>query len=96
MWKPFDLTSSGQEMVGNLLNVPLFAGPCPNPDEVFVYKGPSTEMHDEQLARLAPGMIQFRVLLQEQVSGKFLFSFYKHIYKLYRWTHYLGLLTALL
>ncbi|CAE1275103.1 NPHP4 [Acanthosepion pharaonis] len=66
VWKPFDLTSSGQEMVGNLLNVPLFAGPCPNPDEVFVYKGPSTEMHDEHLARLAPGMIQFRVLLQEQ------------------------------
>lgn len=66
VWKPFDLTSSGQEMVGNLLTVPLFAGPCLNPDEVFVYKGPSTEMHDEHLARLAPGMIQFRVLLQEK------------------------------
>ena len=57
-------------MVGNLLTVPLFAGPSPNPDEVFVYKGPSTEMHDKHLARLAPGTIQFRVLLQEQVSGE--------------------------
>ncbi|XP_014785459.1 nephrocystin-4 isoform X1 [Octopus bimaculoides] len=66
IWKPFDSSAPGQEMVGDVHVIPFIAGPSRNPDEVFVYRGPLTDMYDKHLARMAPGNIQFYAMLHTQ------------------------------
>ncbi|CAI9730878.1 Hypothetical predicted protein [Octopus vulgaris] len=66
IWKPFDSSAPGQEMVGDVHVIPFVAGPSLNPDEMFVYRGPQTDMYDKHLARMAQGNIQFYAMLHTQ------------------------------
>ncbi|GAB1606074.1 Hypothetical predicted protein, partial [Argonauta hians] len=70
VWKPFDSSASGQEMVENVHIIPFTAGPSRNPDEVFVYRGTPTDMYDEHVARMAQGNIQFSATLHQQEQNE--------------------------